>query len=230
MAWVKSFASIIESIDPHGGDFDGSLASRWYQSKWVGAKFPVDDQEHAHVFANYLAVVNSLLSGKVKVVRGRNGQPGQNPFGVDDVTPEDDLVFVLMPFTESWSDYIWKEEIKPAVAQAGLRGRRADDLFGQDVMKDVFRSIVAASIIIADVTKKNANVFYELGIAHSCGKDVILLSQGTQFIPFDLNRFRHCIYSNDGPGYANLRKYLSNALRRIQMERVFDETTGPAGH
>ena len=208
LAWVKSFASIIESIDPHGAYYgSSSLAARWSSAAFPG------DRGVEQVFANYLGVVNSLLSGKVKVVRGPNDQPGQNPFGVGDVTPEDDLVFVSMPFTEGWSNYIWEKEIMPAVAEAGLRGRRADDLFGQDVMKDVFHSIVAAPIVIADVTEKNANVFYELGIAHSYGKDVILLSQGTQYIPFDLNRFRHCVYSNDGPGYANLRKYLSNALR-----------------
>lgn len=132
-----------------------------------------------------------------------------------ELEPENDLVFVLMPFSESWSDYIWNEEIKPIVTgipDHPLRCLRADDLFGHDVMIDIYESIAAASIVIADITGRNANVFYELGIAHTLGKDVILLSQGTEHIPFDLLRFRHCIYSNDGPGYKILRDYLSNAL------------------
>ncbi|WP_083842821.1 helix-turn-helix domain-containing protein [Schlesneria paludicola] len=135
-----------------------------------------------------------------------------------ELEPEDDLVFVLMPFTEPWSDYIWKEEIKPIVTGIDdhpLRCLRADDLFGHDVMIDIYESIAAARIVIADITGRNANVFYELGIAHTLGKDVILLAQGTVHIPFDLLRFRHCIYSNDGPGYKILRKYLQNSIRGI---------------
>lgn len=131
---------------------------------------------------------------------------------------EQDLVFVLMPFTESWSQYIWKEEIQKSVHQyqsAKLRCMRADDLFGHDVMIDIYESIAKARIVIADITNRNANVFYELGIAHSLGKDVILLSQGTDHIPFDLLRFRHCIYSNDGPGYKTLREYLPKAIESI---------------
>lgn len=135
-----------------------------------------------------------------------------------DIEPEDDLVFVLMPFTEPWSDYIWNEEIKPIVTGVDrhpLRCLRADDLFGHDVMIDIYESIAAARIVIADITGRNANVFYELGIAHTLGKDVILLAQGTAHIPFDLLRFRHCIYSNDGPGYRILRDYLQKAIRVI---------------
>lgn len=131
---------------------------------------------------------------------------------------EDDLVFVLMPFAESWSNYIWNEEIKPIVtgfAGHSLRCLRADDLYGHDVMIDIYESIAAARIVIADITGRNANVFYELGIAHTLGKDVILLAQGTDHIPFDLLRFRHCIYSNNGPGYKILREYLQNSIQGL---------------
>ena len=75
-----------------------------------------------------------------------------------------------------------------------------------------------ARIVIADITGRNANVFYELGMAHAFGKDVILLSQNEEYIPFDLNRFRHCIYSNDGPGYEKLSTFLGGAISSI-LER-----------
>jgi hypothetical protein len=139
------------------------------------------------------------------------------------VPMEQDLVFVLMPFGESWSEYIWKEEIQKSVhkyQKAKLNCIRADDLFGHDVMLDTYESIAKARIVIADITNRNANVFYELGIAHCIGKDVILLSQGADHIPFDLLRFRHCIYSNDGPGYKVLREYLPKAIESILNDEI----------
>jgi hypothetical protein len=134
---------------------------------------------------------------------------------------QENLVFVLMPFTEKWSDYIWKEQIKKVIEVIDFRPlicRRADDLFGHDVMHDIYESIIMARIIIADITSRNANVFYELGLAHAFGKDVILLSQSEEYIPFDLNRFRHCIYSNDGPGYEKLSSFLVGAIKSV-LER-----------
>jgi len=134
------------------------------------------------------------------------------------VRRDDSLVFVLMPFTERWSDYVWRSEIKPLVEgipECSLRCIRADDLYGHDVVQDIYESIVRARIVIADITGRNANVFYELGIAHTIGKDVILLSQGTEHIPFDLQRFRHCIYANDGPGYQVLRDYIPKAILSV---------------
>ena len=134
------------------------------------------------------------------------------------IAPDDSLVFTLMPFTASWSEYVWRKEIKTIVENIpgyNLRCMRADDLYGADVMQDIYESIVSARIVIADITGRNANVFYELGIAHTIGKEVILLAQGTEHIPFDLTRFRHCIYSNDGSGYQVLRGYIPEAIKSI---------------
>lgn len=219
MAWVKSFSSVIDVVDPKGEDYSGSLTSRWHDARWYGGNSPKDKYEQSIVFGQYLAVVRSILLGKVKVVKSKFNKFHSNSiFHRRELLPQSNLVFVLMPFTENWSDYIWSKQIKPIVQGidgASLICKRADELFGHDVMQDIYESIVTASIIIADITNKNANVFYELGIAHSFGKDVILLSQGTEHIPFDLNRYRHCIYSNDGPGYEILNKYIPKAIKDI---------------
>ena len=138
------------------------------------------------------------------------------------VKQDNSLVFTLMPFTAGWSDYVWRREIKVIVESIpgySLVCLRADDLYGTDVLQDIYESIAKAQIVIADITDRNANVFYELGLAHALGKEVILLAQGTQHIPFDLLRFRHCIYSNDGPGYEVLRTYLNAAIRSILVPK-----------
>ena len=99
-------------------------------------------------------------------------------------------IFVIMPFTQNWSDDIWNLVIKEAIISTGLNPIRADDLYGKDIMEDVWSGILRSRLIIADTTGRNPNVFYELGIAHTLGKDVILLTQDVSDIPFDLNRYR----------------------------------------
>ena len=126
---------------------------------------------------------------------------------------------VLMPFTASWSDRIWNRCIVPDVSALGFDPVRADDLYGHDVMEDIWSMILSAEVVIADITGRNANVFYELGIAHTLGKSVILLTQTTADIPFDLNRFRHVIYEDNADGYERLRAGLGGALNEVLRRR-----------
>lgn len=224
ISWIKSFSSFINELDPYGEDFSGSLASEWYHAGYYGNFCPKTNDEYNIVLSQYLGVAKSLLNGKVKIVKSKiKHSCGNSIFHKRDLPLQENFVFALMPFTEAWSDYIWKEEIKPIVQgieEIRLICKRADDLYGRDVMQDIYESILTASIIIADITNRNANVFYELGIAHSLGKEVILITQGAEHIPFDLNRFRHCIYSNDGMGYKKLRQYLTDAIKDILQKQM----------
>jgi len=123
-------------------------------------------------------------------------------------TKEEDKAFILMPFTLEWSDRIWKKILKPTIESIPLPVKRADDLYGRDIVEDIWSEILTAKIIIADITARNPNVFYELGIAHTLGKDVILLTQSVDDIPFDLNRYRHIIYQDNFDGYETLKAQL----------------------
>ena len=111
-----------------------------------------------------------------------------------DTRVKNDSVFVIMPFTQKWSNDIWQQILKPAVQEMGMTPIRADDLYGQNIMEDVWQSILKAAIIICDTTGRNPNVFYELGIAHTLGKKVLLLTQNIDDIPFDLQAYRHIEY------------------------------------
>jgi hypothetical protein len=123
-------------------------------------------------------------------------------------------VFVIMPFSESWSRRIWQDHIKRYVREFNptLVCKRGDDLYGHDVMQDVFYGIMMSNAIIADLTGRNANVFYELGLCHSVGKDTLLITQRKDDIPFDLLRFRHCFYQDNSDGYLVLRDFIRNKL------------------
>lgn len=230
ISWIQSFSSFIHEIDPYGVYYSDSLTSQWHDANRYGIDYPKTNEEYNIVLAQCLGVIRTLLNGRIKIVKEKvyilntqNYISNTNSiFNKRDLPLQDNLVFTLMPFTETWSDYIWKEEILPIVQnieEYHLICKRADDLYGHDVMQDIYESILTASIIIADITNRNANVFYELGIAHSLGKEVILLAQGSEYIPFDLNRFRHCIYSNDGMGYKKLRQYIPKAIIDIFQKK-----------
>ncbi len=220
-AWINKFTGIVERIDPLGSGAH-SFYHDWVVCQYYSGSPPKNDGEWGAVFGKYFGLAQTLLAGKVKVVKSKRSLTqklaSQCVFHRRPLLPQKNLVFVIMPFTESWSEYIWSKQIKRIVESINgfsLVCRRADNLFGPDVMQDIYESIAIARIVIADITNRNANVFYELGMAHTLGKDVIILAQGTEHIPFDLQRFRHCIYTNDGPGYEKLDQYLPNAIRSI---------------
>ena len=72
-----------------------------------------------------------------------------------------------MPFTKDWSDRVYRNYIRKNIEKLGLQCLRADNLTGQIIIEDIWTKINQAAFIIADVTDRNPNVMYELGIAHT---------------------------------------------------------------
>lgn len=118
------------------------------------------------------------------------------------------LVSVMMPFDAAFNDVY--ASIQGASINAGLRCRRADDIWENPaIIQDVVALIDRARIVVCDCTNRNPNVFYEAGIAHTLGREVILITQSIADIPFDLRHLRHVQYLNNGEG----REALANALQ-----------------
>lgn len=94
--------------------------------------------------------------------------------------------FVVMPFSEKWSTKVYNKMIKPAVRAAGLECIKADlVVMSGKIDTSIWNQLLQAGIVVADVSAPNVNVFYELGLAHALGKDVLLVKQkGTQ-LPAD---------------------------------------------
>ncbi len=104
------------------------------------------------------------------------------------------FVFVLMPFAAEFDD-VYQLGIKPACENAGAYAERVDEqLFQESILQRVYNQIWKADLVVADMTEKNANVFYETGYAHALGKTVILLTRDSDDIPFDLKHYPHIIY------------------------------------
>jgi len=110
--------------------------------------------------------------------------------------------FVMMPFKGPFNLY-YNSIFKPAIKKANLDPVRADDLFRPSVIvSDLWQMIQDAKVLVSELTTKNANVFYELGLAHAIGKPVILVSETMDDVPFDLQQLRVLLYDKDDPAWG----------------------------
>jgi hypothetical protein len=127
-----------------------------------------------------------------------------------------DTCFVMMPFGH-WFDAYYKELFTTAIKDAGMEPLRADELFSTGtVIEQIWEQIQKSKILLADLTGKNANVFYELGLAHAARKPVVFTSANLEDVPFDLRHLRVIIYDINDPSWGDklktsLTAYLRNA-------------------
>ena len=130
------------------------------------------------------------------------------------------MVFVLSPFGESF-DTIYTDHIKPSIESIGcLNCLRADDIYdNRPIIEDIWRHINEAKILISELTGRNANVFYETGIAHTVGKEVILITQSMEDVPFDLKHLRCIVYEYTPRGIKNLEDNLKSTILHILSTR-----------
>jgi len=108
--------------------------------------------------------------------------------------------FVMQPFGGHLATY-YEAIFKPAIERAGLTPVRADDdIFATGkIMDQVWRGIRQATVLVAELTSKNPNVFYELGLAHALEKPVVLVSSNQEDVPFDLRHIRAIFYDQHDP-------------------------------
>lgn len=120
------------------------------------------------------------------------------------------FVFVLMPLDPSFSD-IYKFGIKGAAEDVGAYAERVDEqIFTEGILDRIFNQVSKSDVVVADMTGRNSNVFYEVGYAHALGKVVLLLTQAVEDIPFDLKHRQHIVY---GGKIEILRRDLAQRLR-----------------
>jgi len=130
------------------------------------------------------------------------------------------LVAVMMPFGPGFEPVY--DAIKEGVEAAGMRCLRADDIWERDhIMDDVLSLIWRARVVVSDLSGKNPNVFYETGIAHTLGRDVILVTQALADVPFDLRPIRTLQYLNNGEGRQALANGVTKRLQTLTGEPAY---------
>ena len=102
-------------------------------------------------------------------------------------------VFVITPFGEDFLALF--AEFQNRFGEKFIFTNAGDLDNQQNVLKDIVEGIATADVIIADLTGLNANVFYELGLAHAMNKKVIIITQAIDDLPFDIRSYRANQYS-----------------------------------
>ncbi len=138
------------------------------------------------------------------------GQPNQNVQFQSDI-------FMITPFRDEFNE-IYQNVIVPTVQNLNLTIKRGDEfnsVSGQ-IMSEVWAAINACRLVIVETTEINANVYYELGIAHTLGKPAILITQGKEIedFPFDIRHLRFTVYEKTEAGYAELAENLRGSILR----------------
>ena len=129
---------------------------------------------------------------------------------------EPDLCFVLMEFQPPYTD-IYDHLIKPTVEGEGVRCLKSDDIFStSSVIEDIWANINKAALIIAEISSNNPNVMYELGICHTVGKNVMMITQYPDKIPFNFRHMRCYPYKNDIPGSDELKRNIKSVIKHIK--------------
>ena len=133
---------------------------------------------------------------------------------------EKPLIFVAMPFDKKLDD-VFHYGIQNAVNRAGFLCERADQIsFTGDILDLIKRRIKKASLLIADLTTTNPNVYLEVGYAWGLGKPTVLIAQDVQELKFDVKAQKCIIYS----GIRELEEKLSEELLGLRQKKRHDKS------
>ena len=128
---------------------------------------------------------------------------------------EETLASVMMPFEAGFFDVY--TALQEAATEVGLACRRADEIWENPaIIQDIVTLIDKSFVVVCDCTGRNPNVFYEIGIAHTLGREVILISQIYADIPFDLRHLRYIPYLNNAEGRQALKVALAERFGYLQ--------------
>lgn len=123
-------------------------------------------------------------------------------------------VFMIMPFEDKYFEIY--EMLKRQFEDDFLFSHAGEEDNQQNILKDIVQAICDADIIIANLTGLNPNVFYELGVAHTLNKKVIIITEDISTLPFDLKSYRAKEYSAHFVKFADLldtlKKYMYGAI------------------
>lgn len=130
-----------------------------------------------------------------------------------------DTCFVTMPFANPLGSY-YASVYEPAIKKAGLRAVRADaDIYGTGkIIDQIWDGINSARVLVAELTNRNPNVLYELGLAHALKKPVVLVSSNEGDVPFDVKHVRVIYYDVTDPFWGSklIDKVAENILSALK--------------
>ena len=173
----------------------------------------IDERTRTH----WAVKQGNLFEGLFRLLNDRSRSEPPRLFSVEQwPLPTLGHIAVMMPFLKEF-DPVY-EAIQSACKSLGLQALRVDEIYGPTpIMDDVFKTIAQSSLVISDLTGRNPNVLYETGIAHALNREVIMVVQNDQDVPFDLGHIRYVRYMPNKEGLERLREDLLTSIRATQV-------------
>jgi small subunit ribosomal protein S1 len=150
--------------------------------------------------------------------------------------PKPGNCFVMMPFGEKdlsdGSKFNWNlhytEVLAPTIKEVGMMSSRADDIYGPGTLiEKVWQGIQEAEIVIADLTGRNPNVLFEVGLAQVIGKRVLILTMDIKDVPADLKGLVVIEYTQAGTGIFKFAQRLKADLDAARKQSPNERTLAP---
>ena len=146
-----------------------------------------------------------------------------------------DNCFVMLPFNAKVESegkpvdwvFIYEDVIGRAVKDLNMKPIKADGIYSSEsILERTWKGIQEAEIIIADLTGRDPNVLYALGLAHIIRKTVIIIAMSKSDIPSDFMHFINITYSA-GQGLVILGSEIKKALQSAKEEPKEEMTLHP---
>src|SRR3990172_491888 len=126
------------------------------------------------------------------------------------------VCFVIMPFGQQGTvEYernfsIYRDMIKPVVEGCGYEAIRADEVeHPGSITRSIIEYLHRSDLVVSDLSGRNANVFYELGVRHALYRaGTVLICRAGEELPFDIKDYRVLFYSIELSGPERFRKDL----------------------
>ncbi len=121
--------------------------------------------------------------------------------------------FVAMPFGDEFED-VYQLGIKESIKSADYLCERIDEeAFTGSIATEIQNRIESASLVVADMTNANPNVYLEVGYAWGCEVDTLLLTQNTDDLTFDVQSHNAIVY--DRQSIRELRDELEEMIKSL---------------
>jgi hypothetical protein len=136
--------------------------------------------------------------------------------------------FVAMPYGPAWFEPV-KQVVISAAGRTNFKAEVSKDLAKPGTITDqIWSGIRRSDVVVADVTGNNPNVFYELGLAHALGKEVIVIKQPGGKKAFDIITSRFITYTFSTP--SDLARLEDNLVQAFQSVTARYPYEGPEPH
>lgn len=137
--------------------------------------------------------------------------------------------FVIMPFStpdgypDKHFDSVYETIIKPAIEEAGFESDRVDvDCICDNIINKILKGLAESEMVVCDLSSRNPNVMYELGIRQAYGKKVVLIQDERTDRIFDVSGINTILY-NSGRVYEDVLKSQKEITKAIKETYAADD-------